>query len=112
MLSVVPVPPDRVGKGCRTSKAGDSWKNRAWIIHFDYSRRGHGRGKWYALQSPIFMLLLPPYLTHSLPIPPFALLPHIVWFETIGTDCTTGSLRKVWSTLLQNRWNVFIGAEE
>ena len=35
-----------------------------------------------------------------------------VWFETIGTDCTTGSLRKVWSTLLQNRWNVFIGAEE
>jgi len=35
-----------------------------------------------------------------------------IWFETIGTDCTTGSLRKVWSTLLQNRWNVFIGAEE
>eukprot|EP00429_Kryptoperidinium_foliaceum_P009852 CAMPEP_0176004268 /NCGR_PEP_ID=MMETSP0120_2-20121206/1603_1 /TAXON_ID=160619 /ORGANISM="Kryptoperidinium foliaceum, Strain CCMP 1326" /LENGTH=460 /DNA_ID=CAMNT_0017336939 /DNA_START=302 /DNA_END=1684 /DNA_ORIENTATION=+ len=35
-----------------------------------------------------------------------------IWFETIGTDCTTGSLRKIWSTLLQNRWNVFIGAEE
>lgn len=35
-----------------------------------------------------------------------------IWFETIGTDCSTGSLRKVWSTLLQNRWNVFIGAEE
>lgn len=35
-----------------------------------------------------------------------------IWFETIGTDCTTGSTRKIWSTLLQNRWNVFIGAEE
>lgn len=35
-----------------------------------------------------------------------------VWFETIGTDCSTGSLRRIWSTLLQNRWNVFIGAEE
>jgi hypothetical protein len=35
-----------------------------------------------------------------------------IWFETIGTDCSTGSLRKIWSTLLQNRWNVFIGAEE
>ena len=35
-----------------------------------------------------------------------------IWFETIGTDCTTDSLRKIWSTLLHNRWNVFIGAEE
>jgi hypothetical protein len=35
-----------------------------------------------------------------------------IWFETIGTDCSTGSLRKIWSTLLQNRWNVFVGAEE
>ncbi|KAG7358827.1 hypothetical protein IV203_015416 [Nitzschia inconspicua] len=35
-----------------------------------------------------------------------------IWFETIGTDCSNGSLRGIWSTLLQNRWNVFIGAEE
>lgn len=35
-----------------------------------------------------------------------------IWFETIGTDCSSSSLQKVWSTLLQNRWNVFIGAEE
>jgi hypothetical protein len=35
-----------------------------------------------------------------------------IWFETIGTDCGSGSQQKVWSTLLQNRWNVFIGAEE
>jgi hypothetical protein len=35
-----------------------------------------------------------------------------LWFETIGTDCSTGSLSQIWSTLLQNRWNVFIGAEE
>jgi hypothetical protein len=24
-----------------------------------------------------------------------------VWFETIGKDCSTGSLRQIWSTLLQ-----------
>jgi uncharacterized membrane protein YphA (DoxX/SURF4 family) len=35
-----------------------------------------------------------------------------IWFETIGTDCSTNSLRQIWSTLLQNRWNVFVGAEE
>lgn len=35
-----------------------------------------------------------------------------IWFETIGTDCSATSLRKIWSTLLQNRWNVFVGAEE
>jgi hypothetical protein len=35
-----------------------------------------------------------------------------VWFETIGTNCSNDSLRQIWSTLLQNRWNVFIGAEE
>jgi hypothetical protein len=35
-----------------------------------------------------------------------------IWFETIGRDCSTGSLREIWSTLLQNRWNVFTGAEE
>jgi len=35
-----------------------------------------------------------------------------IWFETIGTDCSTESSRLIWSTLLQNRWNVFIGAEE
>lgn len=34
------------------------------------------------------------------------------WFEVISTDCSTGNLRQIWSTLLQNRWNVFIGAEE
>ena len=34
------------------------------------------------------------------------------WFEVISTDCSTDSLRQIWSTLLQNRWNVFIGAEE
>jgi len=35
-----------------------------------------------------------------------------IWFETIATGCTTESLRLIWSTLLQNRWNVFVGAEE
>jgi predicted neutral ceramidase superfamily lipid hydrolase len=31
-----------------------------------------------------------------------------VWFET-NPDCTTSSLKSIWSTVLQNRWNVFIG---
>ena len=35
-----------------------------------------------------------------------------IWFETIAPGCSTESLRLIWSTLLQNRWNVFIGAEE
>jgi len=35
-----------------------------------------------------------------------------IWFEAIATGCSTESLRLIWSTLLQNRWNVFIGAEE
>ena len=35
-----------------------------------------------------------------------------IWFENGGKDCSTASLRQIWSTLLQNRWNVFIGAEE
>lgn len=35
-----------------------------------------------------------------------------IWFEALADGCTTESTRLVWGTLLQNRWNVFIGAEE
>ena len=35
-----------------------------------------------------------------------------IWFETIATDFKTESARLLWSTLLHNRWNVFIGAEK
>jgi hypothetical protein len=35
-----------------------------------------------------------------------------LWFETIGASCASSDVRSIWSTLLQNRWNVFIGAEE
>jgi hypothetical protein len=35
-----------------------------------------------------------------------------IWYETIGKDCSTSNLRQIWETLLQNRWNVFNGAEE
>lgn len=34
-----------------------------------------------------------------------------VWFETISEQCNQ-SHKHVWSTLLHNRWNVFVGAEE
>ena len=34
-----------------------------------------------------------------------------VWFETMSTQCNQ-SMEHIWSTLLHNRWNVFVGAEE
>ena len=34
-----------------------------------------------------------------------------LWFEIISEECNQ-SMKHVWSTLLHNRWNVFIGAEE
>jgi hypothetical protein len=34
-----------------------------------------------------------------------------VWFETISEQCNQ-SHKHIWSTLLHNRWNVFVGAEE
>ena len=43
-----------------------------------------------------------------------ALIPMImgcVWFETMSRSCDQ-SVKHIWSTLLHNRWNVFIGAEE
>ena len=42
------------------------------------------------------------------------ILPFImgsIWFETISTQCNQ-SMEHIWSTLLHNRWNVFVGAEE
>ena len=34
-----------------------------------------------------------------------------IWFETMSEECNQ-SMKHIWSTLLHNRWNVFIGAEE
>ena len=34
-----------------------------------------------------------------------------VWFETMSAQCNQ-SMEHIWSTLLHNRWNVFVGAEE
>jgi hypothetical protein len=34
-----------------------------------------------------------------------------VWFETMSAHCNQ-SMEHIWSTLLHNRWNVFVGAEE
>ena len=34
-----------------------------------------------------------------------------LWFETLSSHCNQ-SMKHIWSTLLHNRWNVFIGAEE
>ena len=34
-----------------------------------------------------------------------------IWFETLTDECNQ-SMEHMWSTLLHNRWNVFVGAEE
>ena len=34
-----------------------------------------------------------------------------VWFETMSGECNQ-SMKHIWSVLLHNRWNVFVGAEE
>lgn len=34
-----------------------------------------------------------------------------IWFETMSEQCNQ-SMEHIWSTLLHNRWNVFVGAEE
>lgn len=34
-----------------------------------------------------------------------------LWFEMLGDECNQ-SMKHIWSTLLHNRWNVFVGAEE
>lgn len=34
-----------------------------------------------------------------------------IWFETLSEQCNQ-SHKHIWSTLLHNRWNVFVGAEE
>ena len=41
-----------------------------------------------------------------------AMIAGNVWYEMIATEFSTESRRLIWGTLLQNRWNVFIGAEE
>ena len=39
------------------------------------------------------------------------LISGCVWFETMSEECNQ-SMKHVWSVLLHNRWNVFVGAEE
>lgn len=34
-----------------------------------------------------------------------------IWFETMSEECNQ-SMKHIWSVLLHNRWNVFVGAEE
>ena len=33
-----------------------------------------------------------------------------IWFETMSEECNQ-SMKHIWSVLLHNRWNVFVGAE-
>jgi hypothetical protein len=40
-----------------------------------------------------------------------SLITGSIWFETISTECNQ-SVKHIWSTLLHNRWNVFVGAED
>jgi len=50
----------------------------------------------------------------GLAIPSLLIIPMVlgsIWFETMSEECNQ-SMKHVYSTLLHNRWNVFIGAEE
>eukprot|EP00565_Helicotheca_tamesis_P007242 CAMPEP_0185740422 /NCGR_PEP_ID=MMETSP1171-20130828/37728_1 /TAXON_ID=374046 /ORGANISM="Helicotheca tamensis, Strain CCMP826" /LENGTH=240 /DNA_ID=CAMNT_0028412263 /DNA_START=792 /DNA_END=1514 /DNA_ORIENTATION=+ len=44
-------------------------------------------------------------------IPIAAFVGGSIWFETVAAQCDQ-SMEHIWSTLLHNRWNVFVGAEE
>jgi hypothetical protein len=47
-------------------------------------------------------------------MPTLAILTFVsgsVWFESMSAQCNQ-SMEHIWSTLLHNRWNVFVGAEE
>lgn len=35
-----------------------------------------------------------------------------LWLEIFASECSASNQKQIWSTLFQNRWNVFIGAEE
>ena len=35
-----------------------------------------------------------------------------IWFELYSELCGQHTMKHIWSTLLHNRWNVFVGAEE
>jgi hypothetical protein len=41
----------------------------------------------------------------------FSMMIGSFWFEVMSNECNQ-SMKHIWSTLLHNRWNVFIGAEE
>lgn len=44
----------------------------------------------------------------------FLIIPFVagsIWFETMSDQCDQ-SMEHIWSTMLHNRWNVFVGAEE
>ena len=40
----------------------------------------------------------------------FGMICGSIWFEGFSMECNQ-SMKHIWSTLLHNRWNVFIGAE-
>jgi hypothetical protein len=40
----------------------------------------------------------------------FCMIGGSIWFEGFSMECNQ-SMKHIWSTLLHNRWNVFIGAE-
>lgn len=56
------------------------------------SNNNNNSSKWSTLLIPCFVL-------------------GSVWFETLSGQCDQ-SMEHIWSILLHNRWNVFVGAEE
>lgn len=54
--------------------------------------------RWWTQQLHLLLIILP-FVGGS------------IWFDTISAQCDQ-SMEHIWSALLHNRWNVFVGAEE
>ncbi len=54
-----------------------------------------------------FMKFLRPLPSYLFIIP---IICGSIWFETMSEECNQ-SMKHIWSVLLHNRWNVFVGAE-
>lgn len=80
--------------------SNDNDRNRDGVKHVQEDKSSdHERSKKGRWTSVVASILIISFISSS------------VWFETISEECNQ-SMKHIWSTLLHNRWNVFIGAEE
>lgn len=97
--------PEGVGSdvsGLVSSRGRSGGVSASAVGHGDNGRvknDGASNGKSYIKKHGISAIIIGTFICGSL------------WFETLSEDCSQ-SMEHIWSTLLHNRWNVFVGAEE